>query len=97
MLNLRKRSVPKLIETICPRCDGNGFIKIPPVVATVGDSWGEMDCPMCEEIITHMGKKVSTNSGYVMLPIEHTRKNIEGGRESKIKWSGETLPEVGKE
>jgi|TARA_B110000285_G_C14566022_1_gene355675 hypothetical protein len=55
-----------------------------------------MDCPMCEEIITHMGQRISTHNGYVMLPIEDTRKNIEGGRESKIKWSGETLPEVGK-
>ena len=55
-----------------------------------------MDCPMCEEIITHMGQRITTHNGYVMLPIEHTRKNVEGGRESKIKWSGETLPEVGK-
>ena len=89
--------MPKLVETICPRCDGNGYIRISPVVATVGDSGTEMDCPMCEEIITHMGQRITTHNGYVMLAIEDTRKNIEGGRESKIKWSGETLPEVGKE
>ena len=89
--------MPKLVETICPRCDGNGYIRISPVVATVGDSGTEADCPMCEEIITHMGQRISTHNGYVMLPTEHTRKNVEGGRESKIKWSGETLPEVGKE
>jgi hypothetical protein len=52
---------------------------------------------MCEEEFMHFGMKVKTHNGYVMLPIEDTRKNIEGGRESKIKWSGETLPEVGKE
>tara|TARA_R100000935_G_scaffold12314_1_gene24389 strand:- start:274 stop:552 length:279 start_codon:yes stop_codon:yes gene_type:complete len=90
-------NVPKLVETICPRCDGNGFIKIAPVIATVGDGGKEIDCPQCEVEFLHMGKKVTTHSGYVFLPIEDTRKNVEGGRESKIKWSGETLPEVGKE
>ena len=60
------------------------------------DKTTEMDCPMCEEEFMHMGMKVTTHNGYVMLPIEQTRLNIEGGRESKIKWSGETLPEVGK-
>jgi len=38
---------------------------------------------------------VTTHNGYVMLPIEQTRKNVEGGRESIVKWSGETLPEKG--
>jgi len=90
-------NVPKLVETICPRCDGNGYIRIPPVIAGVFDKSTETDCTMCEEVITHMGQRITTHSGYVMLPIEDTRKNIEGGRESKIKWSGETLPEVGKE
>jgi hypothetical protein len=51
---------------------------------------------MCEEEFMHIGMKVTTHNGYVMLPIEQTRLNVEGGRESKIKWSGETLPEVGK-
>ena len=51
---------------------------------------------MCEEEFMHMGMKVTAHNGYVMLPIEDTRLNIEGGRESKTKWSGETLPEVGK-
>ncbi len=86
----------KLVETICPRCDGNGYICILPVVAGVFDKASEIDCPMCEEEFMHMGMKVTTHNGYVMLPIEDTRLNIEGGRESKIKWSGETLPEVGK-
>ena len=57
----------------------------------------EIDCPMCEEEFMHMGGKVTTHNGYVMLPIEQTRKNVEGGRESIAKWSGETLPEKGKE
>jgi|TARA_R110000772_G_scaffold163113_1_gene274236 hypothetical protein len=86
-----------LVKTICPRCDGNGYIRISPVVATIGDTSQETDCPMCEETITHMGQRITIHNGYVKLPIEDTRKNIEGGRESKTKWSGETLPEVGKE
>ena len=76
-----------LVETICPRCDGNGYIKIEKK---------EFNCPMCEELFMHMGKEISTNNGYVMLPEEQTRINVEGGRESMMKWSGETLPEVGK-
>ena len=35
---------------------------------------------MCEEEIMHMGKTVTVHNGYVMLPIEHTRLNVEGGR-----------------
>ena len=89
--------MPKLVETICPRCNGNGYIRMAPVVATVGDSWTEIDCPMCEEEFMHFGMKVKTHNGYVMLPIEQTRKNVESGRESITKWSGETLPEKGKE
>ena len=80
--------MPKLVETICPRCNGNGYI----VVQNEG-----IDCPMCEEEFMHMGSKVTTHNGYVMLPIEQTRKNVEGGRESIVKWSGETLPEKGKQ
>ena len=67
------------------------------MIAGIFDKATEADCPMCEEVITHMGMRITVHNGYVMLPIEDTRKNIEGGRESKIKWSGETLPEVGKE
>jgi len=78
--------MPKLVEAICPRCDGNGYIKVEKK---------EVNCPMCEEPFSYMGKEISTNNGYVMLPEEQTRINVEGGRESKMKWSGETLPEVG--
>ena len=80
--------MPKLVETICPRCNGNGYIVVQKK---------EIDCPMCEEDFIHMGTKITTHNGYVMLPIEQTRKNVEGGRESIAKWSGETLPEKGKE
>ena len=83
----------KLVETICPRCNGNGYIKVQDVL---GEDIMEIDCPMCEEEFMHFGMKVKTYNGYVMLPVEQTRLNVEGGRESKIKWSGETLPEVGK-
>jgi len=75
------------IRTICPRCEGNSFIRV---------QQKELDCPMCEEELIHMGKTVTVHNGYVMLAVEQTRLNVEGGRESKIKWSGETLPEVGK-
>ena len=80
--------MPKLVETICPRCNGNGYIVVQNE---------EIDCPMCEEDFMYMGGKVTTHNGYVMLPIEQTRKNVEGGRESIAKWSGEPLPEKGKE
>ena len=83
----------KLVETICPRCNGNGYIRVQDVL---GEDMMEIDCPMCEEEFMHMGGKVTTHNGYVMLPIEQTRKNIEGGRESIARWSGETLPEKGK-
>jgi RecJ-like exonuclease len=79
--------MPKLVETICPRCNGNGYIVVQKK---------DIDCPMCEEEFMHMGGKVTTHNGYVMLPIEQTRRNVEGGRESIAKWSGETLPEKGK-
>tara|TARA_R100001443_G_scaffold82930_1_gene89780 strand:+ start:265 stop:504 length:240 start_codon:yes stop_codon:yes gene_type:complete len=75
------------VRAICPRCDGNSFIIV---------SGEEVDCPMCEEEFMHLGMKVTTHNGYVMLPVEQTRTNVEGGVESKVKWSGETLPEVNK-
>ena len=74
-----------LVKTICPRCDGNSYIRVQNK---------EMDCPMCEEEFMHLGMKVTTHNGYVMLPTDQTRTNIEGGVESKTKWSGETLPEL---
>ena len=80
--------MPKLVETICPRCNGNGYIVVQKE---------DVDCPMCEEDFIHMCTKITTHNGYVMLPIEQTRKNVEGGRESIAKWSRETLPEKGKE
>jgi RecJ-like exonuclease len=80
--------MPKLVETICPRCDGDGYIVV---------QGEEIDCPMCEEEFMHFGMKVKTHNGYVRLPIEQTRLNVEGGRESITKWSGETLPEKGKD
>ena len=83
----------KLVETICPRCNGNGYIRVQDMI---GEDMIALDCRMCEEEFMHIGMKVKTHNGYVMLPIEQTRLNVEGGRESKTKWSGETLPEVGK-
>ena len=87
MKKKKKRKMVKLVETICPRCNGNGYIVVQNE---------DIDCPMCEEEFMHMGGKVTTHNGFVMLPIEQTRKNIEGGRESIARWSGETLPQKGK-
>jgi len=76
-----------LVRAICPRCNGNSFIRI---------QGKEVDCPMCEEVFMHMGMEITAHNGYVMLPVGQTRTNVEGGVESKTKWSGETLPELGK-
>ena len=62
-----------LVETICPRCDGNGYIKVQKK---------ELNCPQCEEKFMHMGGEVTTHNGYVMLPKDQTRMNVEGGREA---------------
>lgn len=84
----------KLVEAICPRCNGNGYITVQELL---GEDMVEHDCPMCKEEFMHMGKMVSTNNGFVKLPLDKTRLNVEGGRESITKWSGETLPEKGVE
>ena len=84
----------ELVKTICPRCDGNGYITVQD---KIGEDMMPFDCPMCEEEVMCMGKKVKTHNGHVMLPIEQTRLNVEGGRESITKWSKENLPEKGKQ
>ena len=61
------------VRAICPRCDGNGYIKVQKK---------ELDCPQCEEKFMHIGGEVITHNGYVMLPKDQTRINIEGGREA---------------
>ena len=66
----------ELVKTICPRCNGNGYIRIAPVIAGVFDKPTEHDCPMCENQFDNIGMRVSTHNGYVMLPKSQTRINI---------------------
>tara|TARA_R100001079_G_scaffold98158_1_gene61897 strand:+ start:246 stop:452 length:207 start_codon:yes stop_codon:yes gene_type:complete len=60
----------KLINAICPRCEGNGFIRVTDLL---GEDIDQADCPQCD------------SQGEVMLPIELTFVNEDGGRESIIK------------
>ena len=63
-------SMSELVKTICPRCNGNGFIRIQDLL---GEDIDQMDCPQCD------------NMGELFLPIELTFINEEGGRESIVK------------
>ena len=60
----------KLINAICPRCEGNGFIRVTDLL---GEDIDQADCPQCD------------SQGEVKLPIELTFVNSDGGRESIIK------------
>lgn len=60
----------KLINAICPRCEGNGFIRVQDLL---GEDIDQADCPQCD------------SQGEVELPIELTFINEDGGRESIIK------------
>ena len=60
----------KLINAICPRCEGNGFIRVRDLL---GEDIDQADCPQCD------------SQGEVELPIELTFVNSDGGRESIIK------------
>ena len=60
----------KLINAICPRCEGNGFIRVTDLL---GEDIDQADCPQCD------------SQGEVKLPIELTFVNEDGGRESIIK------------
>ena len=62
-------SMSELVKTICPRCNGNGFIR---VYDLLGEDIDQMDCPQCDSM------------GELFLPIELTFINEEGGRESII-------------
>ena len=63
-------SMSELVKTICPRCNGNGFIRIQDLL---GEDIDQMDCPQCDSM------------GELFLPIELTFINEEGGRESIAK------------
>jgi len=63
-------SMSELVKTICPRCNGNGFIRIQDLL---GEDIDQIDCPQCDSM------------GELFLPIELTFINEEGGRESIVK------------
>ena len=60
----------EMTNTICPRCEGNGFIRVQDLL---GEDIDQADCPQCD------------SQGEVELPIELTFVNSDGGRESIIK------------
>ena len=62
-----------LVDTICPRCEGNGFIRVKDLL---GEDIDQADCPQCD------------SQGEVMLPMKFTFVNSDGGRESIAKKEG---------
>ena len=58
------------VKAICPRCLGNGFIRIQTV---------QYECPQCD------------SQGWVMLPANQCRENVEGGIEPRWMKTGETI------
>ena len=58
------------VKAICPRCFGNGFIRVQDK---------QLNCPQCD------------SQGWVMLPANQCRKNVEGGIEPRWMKTGETI------
>ena len=48
-------------------------------------------CPSKTEVVDKLGSTIEFQMGIVYLPKDQTRINVEGGRESRIKKSGETI------
>ena len=65
-----------LVKAICPRCKGNGYIKVHD---KLGEDIDEVNCPQCD------------SQGWVMLPAYQCRINVEGGTEPKWMKTGETI------
>ena len=65
-----------MIKTICPRCNGNGFIRVADLL---GEDIDQANCPQCD------------SQGWVMLPKKFTFINSEGGRESISKKEKEVV------
>ena len=64
------------VKAICTRCFGNGFIRIHD---KLGEDVDQMDCPQCD------------SQGWVMLPANQCRENVEGGIEPRWMKTGETI------
>ncbi len=64
------------VKAICPRCKGNGYIKVHD---KLGEDIYEVNCPQCD------------SQGWVMLPAYQCRINVEGGTEPKWMKTGETI------
>tara|TARA_Y100001972_G_C7387296_1_gene202450 strand:- start:44 stop:277 length:234 start_codon:yes stop_codon:yes gene_type:complete len=60
----------QLVKSICPRCDGNGFIRVPDLL---GEEVDQHDCPQCDSM------------GELFLPEKQTFVNEYGSRESIAK------------
>ena len=58
------------VKAICPRCFGNGFIRVQDK---------QLNCPQCD------------SEGWVMLPANQCRENVEGGIEPRWMKTGETI------
>lgn len=63
------------VKATCPRCAGNGYIKI--ISEFIRKK--QLDCPQCD------------SQGWVMLPANQCRENVEGGIEPKWMKTGETI------
>ncbi len=61
------------VKAICPRCAGNGFIRMQAGCAD------EINCIQCDA------------QGWVLLPAERCRVNVEGGIEPRWMKSKETI------
>ena len=64
------------VKAICPRCKGNGYIR---VYDKLGEDIDEVNCPQCD------------SQGWVMLPANQCRENVEGGIEPRWMKTGETI------
>ena len=71
------------VKAICPRCNGNGFIKFFDHLVKYPSRWEKgtvsKDCPQC------------SSQGWVLLPAYQCRENVEGGIEARGKKSGECI------
>ena len=63
------------VKAICPRCAGNGYI----VIQSEFVRRQEFNCPQCD------------CEGWVILPANQCRENVEGGIEPRWMKTGETI------
>ena len=64
------------VKAICPRCKGNGYIRVHD---KLGEDIHEVNCPQFD------------SQGWVMLPANQCRVNVEGAIEPRWMKTGETI------